>query len=69
MFCDIDQITLLKAAIKQFGENTQIGSVTYIDTIGEYITVYVTPYHSRSLKCRFFYRKGSFDPKDPDLTF
>lgn len=66
MFCDIDPITLLNAAIKQFGPNVQVGKVTYIDTIGEYITVYVTPYHTRSLKCRFYYKKGSFDHKDPE---
>ena len=69
MFCDIDPITLLNAAIKQFGTGAQVGVLSYIDTIGEYITVYVTHYHTRSLKCRFYYKKGSFDPKDPDLTF
>ena len=41
MFCDIDPITLLNAAIKQFGIGTQVGTVTYIDTIGEYITIYI----------------------------
>lgn len=48
MFCDIDPITLHNAAIKQFGTGAQVGTVTYIDTIGEYITVYVTPYHKKS---------------------
>ena len=66
MFCDIDPVTLLNAAIKQFGTGAQVGTVTYIDTIGEYITVYVTPYHNRSFKGRFYYKKGSFDPKDPE---
>lgn len=68
MFCDIDQVTLLKAAIKSYGPKAQIGNLVYIDTIGECITVYVTPFENRSFKARFYYKKGSFDPKDPDLT-
>jgi len=67
MFCDIDPVTMLNAAIKQFGPNVQVGVLSYIDTIGEYITVYITPYHTKSLKCRFYYKKGSFDPKDNEL--
>jgi hypothetical protein len=65
---DIDQVTLLKAAEKIYGANAQVSHPTYIDLEGEYISLYVTAYHSRSFKARFYYKKGSFDPKEPDLT-
>ncbi len=69
MTFDIDQVTLLKAAEKMYGAKAQVSHPAYIDVVGEYITLYVTAYHSRSFKARFYYKKGSFDPKDPDLTF
>lgn len=65
---DIDQVTLLKAAEKTFGPKVQISHPTYIDLDGGFISLYVTAYHSRSFKACFYYKKGSFDPKDPDLT-
>jgi chemotaxis protein CheY-P-specific phosphatase CheC len=68
MTYDIDQVTILKAAEKMFGQNVQISYPSYIDLSGEYITIMVTAYHARSFKARFYYKKGSFDPKDPDLT-
>jgi hypothetical protein len=65
---DIDQVTLLKAAEKSYGANVQISHPSYIDIHGEYITLYVTAYHARSFKARFYYKKGSFDPKEPNLS-
>jgi hypothetical protein len=64
---DIDQITLQRAAEKMFGQKVQISHPSYIDVDGEYINLNVTAYHSRSFKARFYYKKGSFDPKDPDI--
>jgi hypothetical protein len=68
MIFDIDQLTILNAAIKKYGEKAQVSSPNYIDTDEKFLLVYVTAYHSRSFKARFYYQKGSFDPKDPDLT-
>lgn len=51
-----------------YGAKVQISHPSYIDIDGGYITIYVTAYHARSFKARFYYKKGSFDPKDPDLT-
>jgi hypothetical protein len=65
---DIDQVTLLKAAEKMYGEKVQVSHPSYIDIEGGYINLNVTAYHARSFKARFYYKKGSFDPKDPDLT-
>lgn len=67
MFCDIDQVTVLNAAIKLYGPGTQIGNFVYLDTLNDSITIYVTPHHARSIKASFYYKKGSFDPKDKDL--
>ena len=68
MFCDIDQITMLAAAVKVYGPDVQISAPVYIDTIAETITVFVTPYHTRSFRSSFYYKKRSFDHKDPDLS-
>lgn len=68
MFYDIDQVTILKSAVKLFGEGTQVSLPHYIDSITDCIIVSVTPLTCRSFKCRFYYKKGSFDPKDPNLT-
>jgi hypothetical protein len=68
MIYDIDSVTLLKAAEKLFGAKAQVSTPSSICSVGEYIMVNVTAYHSRSFKARFYYKKGSFDPKDPDLT-
>ena len=68
MFCDIDQLTMQAAALKVYGAGVQIGLPKYIDTISETVCVAVTPHHQRSFNARFYYKKGSFDAKDPDLT-
>lgn len=67
MTYDIDQITITNAAIKMYGEGTQISNICHIDIIGEYISLYVTPSHNRSFKGRFYYKKQSFDQKTPNL--
>lgn len=65
---DIDHITILNAAVKTYGAGTQISNICYIDTLGEYISLYVTPPANRSFKGRFFYKKRSFDAKEPDIA-
>jgi hypothetical protein len=66
MQCDVDQITILKAAVKMYGEGVQVGNPIWLDTDGEYILVNVTPLTNRSFRGKFYYRKGSFDYKDSD---
>jgi hypothetical protein len=68
MQCDIDSITVLQAAVKMYGADVQVGSLMWLDTIGEYILVNVTPPRNRSFRGKFYYRKGSFDAKAPDLA-
>ena len=68
MFCDIDQSTVLKAAIKLYGPGVQIGNFIYLNTLNQSITIPITPANNRSFKASFYYKKGSFDPKDADLT-
>ena len=68
MQCDIDSITILKAAIKSYGEGVQVGNVMWLDTDEEYILVNVTPANHRSFRGKFYYRKGSFDYKESDRS-
>lgn len=68
MFCDIDQVTMKAAAEKVYGPGVQLGLPMYIDTISQTVCVSVTPFERRSFNARFYYLKGSFDAKDPDLT-
>ena len=67
MFYDIDQVTILKAAIKVYGQGVQIGNLIYLDSVSHGITVMLTPINNRSIKGIFYYKKGSFDAKDKDL--
>lgn len=66
MQCDVDQITILKAAVKMYGEGVQVGNIMWLDTNEEYILVNITPLRNRSFRGKFYYRKGSFDYKDTD---
>jgi hypothetical protein len=66
MQCDIDSFTILKAAIKSYGEGVQVGNVMWLDTLEEYIVVNITPTRSRSFRGKFYYRKNSFDYKEDD---
>lgn len=66
MQCDIDQVTIMKAAVKMYGEGVQISNLIWLDTNDEYIVVNITPPHNRSFRGKFYYRKGSFDYKDAD---
>lgn len=60
MFYEIDQTTLLKAAIKIFGPSAQVSLPHYIDPTNHCIMVYVTPFEGRGFKGRFYYMKSSF---------
>jgi hypothetical protein len=66
MQCDIDPHTILQAAITMYGEGVQVGNVMWLDTVGEYILVNVTPTMNRSFRGKFYYLKKSFDVKAPN---
>lgn len=67
MQCDIDPITIHEAAVKTYGIGVRVGSPMWLDTIGEYILVNVTPTSNRSFRGKFYYLKGSFDAHASDL--
>ena len=61
MQCDIDSVTIFQAAVKMYGDGVQIGNVMWLDTIGEYVVINITPPRNRSFRGKFYYLKGSFD--------
>jgi hypothetical protein len=66
---DINQVVILEAAVKCFGEKVQVSHPLWVNIQDEHITVNVTPHHGRAIRGKFYYKKQSFSPSDPDLPY
>lgn len=66
---DINQVVILTAAIKCFGEKVQVSHPLWVNIQEEHITVNVTPLHGRAIRAKFYYKKQSFSSSDPDLPY